>query len=166
MTITLHSAAETRKFGRTLAASLQAGDVVSLEGPLGAGKTTMLQGIAAGLGMRQQLTSPTFILFRTVELKRAVRGVRWLMHADAYRVEDPAELTAAGFQDFVGAPETLTVVEWGDRVRSLLPRGTVRIKLAQKGEERTVTYMTSRPQRASKTVWRPKPRSAKRGRAS
>jgi len=134
-----------------------------LEGPLGAGKTTLLQGIAAGLGVRQQLTSPTFILFRTVELKRAVRGIRWLVHADAYRVEDPAELTAAGFQDFAGAPETLTVVEWGDRVRELLPRGTVRITLAQKGEARTVTYT---PQRASKTTWRPKPRSAKRGRAS
>ena len=141
-----------RALGRSLARSLGSGDVVSLEGPLGAGKTTMLQGLAAGLGIRKRLTSPTFILFRVVKLPRAVRGITWLVHADAYRARSPREFTAAGFGDYIGAPETLTVVEWGDRVRPLLPRGTVRVRLRNvpavrgKHEARTVTYT---PRRAS-----------------
>jgi tRNA threonylcarbamoyladenosine biosynthesis protein TsaE len=136
-----------------MARTLRSGDVVSLEGPLGAGKTTLLQGLAAGLGIKKRLTSPTFILFRVVELPRAVRRlrkIRWLVHADAYRARSPREFTAAGFGDYLGAPETLTVVEWGDRVRPLLPRGTVRVRLKNvpatrsKREARTVTYTPRR----------------------
>lgn len=133
-----------------MARSLRSGDVVSLEGPLGAGKTTLLQGLAAGLGIRKRLTSPTFILFRVVKLPRAVRGIKWLVHADAYRARSPREFTAAGFGDYLGAPATLTVVEWGDRVRSLLPRGTVHVQLRHvsagrgNGEVRSVTYVPRR----------------------
>ncbi|MFO0702387.1 MAG: tRNA (adenosine(37)-N6)-threonylcarbamoyltransferase complex ATPase subunit type 1 TsaE [Candidatus Andersenbacteria bacterium] len=169
MTRTLATAAATRTLGRTLARQLAAGDVVSLEGPLGAGKTTLLQGIGAGLGIRKQLTSPTFILFRTVRLPRAVRGIRYLVHADAYRVRDPQELVAAGFLDYLGAPETLTVVEWGDRVRELLPLGTVRVQLAHRsgrGSVRDVRTVTVELKRGSKPAWRPRSKSARRGRAS
>lgn len=157
MTRTLSSASATRSLGRTLARSLHAGDVVSLEGPLGAGKTTLLQGLAAGLGVRKRLTSPTFILFRTIKLPRAVRGIRWLVHADAYRVAHARELMAAGFGDFVGATETLTVIEWGDRVPTLLPRGTLRVRLrysrSSRSDGRSVTYNA---RRGSKHIWRPR----------
>jgi len=149
VTRTLRTANATRALGRSLARGLAAGDVVSLEGPLGAGKTTLLQGLAAGLGIRKRLTSPTFILFRTIKLPRAVRGIRWLVHADAYRVANARELIAAGFGDYVGAAETLTVIEWGDRVKTVLPRGTMRVRLRYlrvgRGRDvRSVTYSAKR----------------------
>jgi len=135
MQIHLPDEHHTRALGRWIAGQLTGGQVLSLEGPLGAGKTTLLQGLADGLGMGAQLTSPTFILFRVVPIpsskKSSVKksGITQLVHADAYRVKDPAELVATGFTEFVGEPSTLVVVEWGDRVKKLLPKDTLHVHL-------------------------------------
>jgi len=132
MTITLKNAEETRALGAWLAEKVSGGDVVSLEGPLGAGKTTLLQALTQELGFKSKTTSPTFILFRVLPVTGSAakrRSIKQVVHADAYRVKDPAELVATGFTEYVGQPDTLTVVEWGDRVSAILPKSTLRIKL-------------------------------------
>ena len=139
----LQNATATRQFGRSLARKLRGGDVVSLEGTLCAGKTTLLQGLARGLSIKKNLTSPTFILFRTVRLPKEQRTIKWLMHADAYRIAKPQEFVAAGFLDFLGEPSTLTVIEWGDKIKKLLPRGTQRVILKQSGRVRSVIIKRS-----------------------
>jgi tRNA threonylcarbamoyladenosine biosynthesis protein TsaE len=137
--VSLKNAAATAQFGKWLATKVAGGDVVSLQGPLGAGKTTLLQGLAAGLGLKKRSTSPTFILFRVIALPRTRHGIRTLIHADAYRAKNADEFISAGFKEFLGDASTLTVIEWGDRVRTLLPRSTITIRL--KGETgRIVTY--------------------------
>ncbi len=138
MQVSLPDQQHTRALGHWLAEQLKGGRVVSLEGPLGAGKTTLLQGLAEGLGISMQVTSPTFILFRVLPVsgQRGARGgsaIKNLVHADAYRVKDPKELVATGFTEYVGQPDTLVVVEWGDRVKKLLPKDTVHIKLKRGG---------------------------------
>ncbi|MFH0831066.1 MAG: tRNA (adenosine(37)-N6)-threonylcarbamoyltransferase complex ATPase subunit type 1 TsaE [Parcubacteria group bacterium] len=141
MRIKLSNQQQTQKLGRWLATKLAGGQVVSLEGPLGAGKTTLLQGIAKGLGLKVQLTSPTFILFRNLTLPRPAgvrRSIKYLVQADAYRIKNPGELVATGFPEFVGQPQTLVVVEWGDRVLRLLPKDTLRIKLSCRRDGRSV----------------------------
>src|ERR1700749_3216919 len=97
-----------RDLGRELAGRLRAGDLVILTGPLGAGKTTLVQGIGAGLGVRGPVTSPTFVIAR---VHPSLTGGPALVHADAYRLNSPAEVDDL---DLDASLETsVTVVEWG-----------------------------------------------------
>ncbi len=99
----------TRAFGEALAALLRAGDLVVLSGDLGAGKTTLTQGIGAGLGIRGQVASPTFIIAR---VHPSVTGGPALVHVDAYRLGSLDELEALDLD--ASLEESVTVVEWGE----------------------------------------------------
>lgn len=100
------SPADMEAFGREIGAQLRAGDLVVLTGPLGAGKTTLTRGIAAGLGVRGPIQSPTFVIARTHP--SLVDGPP-LVHVDAYRLGSPAELDDLGL-DY---DNSVTIVEWG-----------------------------------------------------
>lgn len=113
------TAEETRAFGERLGAALEAGDVVILDGPLGAGKTTLTQGIAKGMGVKGRVTSPTFIIAR--EHKPQENGGPALVHVDAYRLLDSVGGTGAvdplGELDALDLDSELNdavvVAEWG-----------------------------------------------------
>ena len=99
---------DMRDLGRRLAALLRAGDLVILAGPLGAGKTTLVQGIGAGLGVRGPVTSPTFVIAR---VHPPLAGGPALVHADAYRLGSFGEVDDLDLDTDVG--RAVTVVEWG-----------------------------------------------------
>jgi tRNA threonylcarbamoyladenosine biosynthesis protein TsaE len=101
------SAEETRAVGRRLGAVARAGDVLLLEGRLGAGKTVLVQGLAEGLGCRGEVISPTFVLVRQYP------GRLELVHADLYRVESRAEIEALGLPAL--SEVGVLAVEWADR---------------------------------------------------
>jgi tRNA threonylcarbamoyladenosine biosynthesis protein TsaE len=106
--LTVATADDMRALGRRLAAVLRPGDLVVLSGDLGAGKTTLVQGIGAGLGVRGPVTSPTFVIAR---VHPSLTGGPALVHADAYRLSSPAEVDDL---DLDASLETsVTVVEWG-----------------------------------------------------
>ena len=106
--LTVASADDMVALGRRLAAVLLPGDLVVLSGDLGAGKTTLVQGIGAGLGVRGPITSPTFVIAR---VHPSLTGGPALVHADAYRLTSPAEVDDL---DLDASLETsVTVVEWG-----------------------------------------------------
>ena len=102
----ISSPADMEAFGRELGAALQAGDLVVLTGPLGAGKTTLTRGIGEGLGIRGPVQSPTFVLART---HPSEVGGAPLVHVDAYRLGSPAELDDLG----IDVERSVTIVEWG-----------------------------------------------------
>ena len=106
--ISIPTAARMRALGRRLAALLRPGDLVVLNGPLGAGKTTLVQGIGDGLGVRGPVTSPTFVIAR---IHPALRGGPALVHADAYRLGSPAEVDDLDLD--ADLDRSVTVVEWG-----------------------------------------------------
>jgi len=108
--LVLHSGGvgETRRLGALLGRLLRAGDVVLLTGPLGAGKTAFAQGVGAGLGVAGTINSPTFTILKEYA------GRLPLHHFDLYRIEDPAELFALGFEDYFGG-DGVAVVEWAER---------------------------------------------------
>jgi tRNA threonylcarbamoyladenosine biosynthesis protein TsaE len=109
VTIELSTADDTRAFGRRLAGLLRAGDLVILNGPLGAGKTVLAQGIGAGLGVVGTVTSPTFVIAR---VHRTVdQGHPPLVHADAYRLGSVAEVDDLDLD--ASLEESVTLVEWG-----------------------------------------------------
>lgn len=118
-----HSVAETKALGRRLAAPLRGGEVICLEGPLGAGKTTLVQGLAEGLGVVQRVTSPTFVL------SSIYRGSRLLLsHLDLYRLSGGSEFTAAGLEDPLW-DESVCVIEWAEKVAELLPEDRIWVRL-------------------------------------
>jgi tRNA threonylcarbamoyladenosine biosynthesis protein TsaE len=99
---------DMRALGERLARILKPGDLVVLDGPLGAGKTTLAQGIGAGLGVRGDVTSPTFVIAR---VHPSLTGGPSLVHADAYRVDGPLEIDDLDLDASV--PDSVTIVEWG-----------------------------------------------------
>lgn len=104
--ITLRTADDTRQLGRRLAGLLRAGDLLVLGGPLGAGKTTLVQGIGAGLAVSGRIASPTFVIARVHP------GPLPLVHVDAYRLGSLEEVDDLDLD--VSADEAVTVVEWGE----------------------------------------------------
>ena len=125
-----------RDLGRRLAALLRAGDLVILAGPLGAGKTTLVQGIGAGLGVRGPVTSPTFVIAR---VHPAVTGSGpALVHADAYRLGSFGEVDDLDLDTDAGS--AVTVVEWGTGLAEPLAEDRLEITIEpdQDGDVRTV----------------------------
>ncbi len=117
-TTTLRTPEETLAFGRDVAATLSAGDVLALCGELGAGKTHFVKGLAAGLGAECEVTSPTFTLIHEY------RGGRLpLFHADWYRIDDERDLVKIGIDDCL-AEDGIVVVEWADKFPGALPART------------------------------------------
>src|SRR5712692_12106208 len=123
--IRIATAGEMRALGQRLAGRLRAGDLVILAGPLGAGKTTLVQGIGAGLGVRGPVTSPTFVIAR---VHPAVAGPGpALVHADAYRLGSIAEVDDLDLDtDAAGA---VTVVEWGSGLAEGLAEDRLEISI-------------------------------------
>jgi tRNA threonylcarbamoyladenosine biosynthesis protein TsaE len=107
--IEVATAAGMQALGRRLAGLLHAGDLVVLSGPLGAGKTTLVQGIGQGLGVRGPVTSPTFVIAR---VHPALGGGPGLVHADAYRLGSVAEVDDLDLD--ASLDDCVTVVEWGE----------------------------------------------------
>jgi tRNA threonylcarbamoyladenosine biosynthesis protein TsaE len=132
------TAQQMRALGARLAALLRAGDLVVLTGPLGAGKTTLAQGIGAGMSVRGPVTSPTFVIAR---VHPALRGGPALVHADAYRLGSRAEVDDLDLD--ADADSSVTVVEWGEGlVEDLAPgylTATLRLAGVPGDETRTVT---------------------------
>jgi tRNA threonylcarbamoyladenosine biosynthesis protein TsaE len=126
------SAAGTEAFGRELAAALRGGDTVCLSGGLGAGKTTLVRGIVAGLGHPdpREVQSPTFALLHRYEGGRCP-----VHHLDLFRVEDPAALEAQGILDVLGDPEAIALVEWCERAPAAFEDAAWRLELEIVGEE-------------------------------
>ncbi len=127
--ITSTSVEDTLAIGRRLGAEAQPNDVIALTGPLGAGKTYLAKGIAAGLQVNDTrvVNSPTFVLVNEYT------GRLHMYHVDAYRLAGSAELAALGFEDMCGAGG-LVVVEWADKIQDLLPADSLSIELTLAGE--------------------------------
>ena len=121
--------AATRELGARLAAELQAGDLVLLSGPLGAGKTSLTQGIGAALGVRGAVTSPTFVLARTH------RGPLPLVHVDAYRLREAGARLELDDLDLDAAlDDAVTVVEWGEGLAERLTDSWLHVLLERPAE--------------------------------
>jgi tRNA threonylcarbamoyladenosine biosynthesis protein TsaE len=122
------SPAETEALGARLGSALRSGDVVALIGPLGAGKTQLTKGIAAGAGASEQVTSPTF------KLVNEYAGRIPLYHLDAYRLGGADDLVALGCDELFEG-DGAAVVEWADRVEDALPADCLRIEIGIAGAD-------------------------------
>lgn len=126
-TVETRSADETRRLAVTLTPLLLPGDALSLSGGLGSGKTTFVQGIAAGLGVPERVTSPSFVLMKEYS------GRYPLLHLDVFRLKTAQEVLDLGYEEFMD-PSHVVVVEWGDMIEPLLPREHLMVAFEMTGE--------------------------------
>lgn len=137
MTAKLPTVEDTRVFGADLARILRAGDLIILTGPLGAGKTALAQGIAAGLRVQGEVTSPTFVIARVHRPDRARGGRLPMVHVDAYRlgmVKDPrAEVDDLDLDADV--EDSVTLVEWGEGMVEQLSEAYLEVRIDRHDDE-------------------------------
>ena len=129
-----HNPQETFELGRQFATPLRRGDVLALEGDLGAGKTQFAKGLAAGLGVESDVTSPTFTLIHEYPGGRLP-----LFHIDLYRLEDEDEVLGIGLDEYLDG-DGVTVIEWADKFAALMPKGVrwIRFRVLE-GDDREIT---------------------------
>jgi len=127
---------ETIEAGRKYAGNLKGGEVIGLIGELGGGKTVFVKGLAEGLGIKDLITSPTFVLLKEYKLSPRhlhLEGVKtevlgFMVHVDAYRVESFKDIKSIGIEDYLGRDNTIVIVEWAEKIRKTLPKNTIYIK--------------------------------------
>ncbi len=135
-TVATTSAEETTALGERLGKMLSPGDVLALFGDLGAGKTTLTRGIALGLGLAADIHSPTFTLIHEHP------GAVPLYHVDLYRLSSEEEIETLGLDEYIYS-DGVTIIEWADRMESLLPNDRLDITLRMVGDtERELTFET------------------------
>ena len=127
-TFSTTSPSQTKKIGERLAGdTLKAGPrkravVFGIIGNLGGGKTTFLQGFAKGLGIKEKILSPTFVIMK----KFSISNFQFsnFYHIDCYRIKNPKEILALGFKEIISNPENIVAVEWADKIKKILPKET------------------------------------------
>ena len=111
----IHSETEMLEYGKKLGASLKAPSVLELLGDVGAGKTTLVRGIAKGLGIKEDVTSPSFTISKEYQKKKYR-----LVHYDFYRLSDPG-IMSEDLAEAIADQNTITIIEWGNTVQNILP---------------------------------------------
>ena len=134
--ILTHSPEETRTLGAKLAARLAPGDVILLDGDLGAGKSELARGIARGLGIPGPVPSPSFTILNVYENGRCP-----LYHFDWYRIESPEEIYEMGMEEHLGG-DGIALVEWSARAEECLPEKALRVRiLPLSAESRAIEFL-------------------------
>ena len=129
LTLVSHSLSDTRRLGALLGQLLEGDEVICLEGELGTGKTSLIQGIGQGQGIREPLTSPTFTLVNEYQGRQAP-----LYHVDLYRLDTTEEMIAAGMDGYF-RDGGICVIEWAEKARDILPPECLYITLRHVSEE-------------------------------
>ena len=125
-----HSAEETRALAAKIAKSTPNGSVFALDGNLGAGKTVFASGFAAGLGIAEPVSSPTFTIVQEYPYAKGM-----FFHLDLYRIDGPDAALAFGIDEFLYAPDAISLVEWPERIDGLFPPGTVLVTIERTENE-------------------------------
>lgn len=133
MKVITKSDKETIKLAITYAKNLQGGEIIALSGNLGAGKTIFTKGLAHALGVKHVVNSPTFNILKLYPTTNNL-GIITLVHIDAYRLKSSNELEALGVQEYFDNPNFVTVIEWPEKIKKILPKKTEHITIKQLNE--------------------------------
>ncbi|MBI1866304.1 MAG: tRNA (adenosine(37)-N6)-threonylcarbamoyltransferase complex ATPase subunit type 1 TsaE [Candidatus Staskawiczbacteria bacterium] len=126
------SAKKTQELGKILAKEIlkqnlnKTALVLALQGDLGGGKTTFLQGFAKGLGIKERILSPTFVILKRFKID--IKNFKNFYHIDCYRLNNAKDINKLGFKDIILNPENIVAIEWPERIKKILPKSTIIIK--------------------------------------
>ena len=136
--IITNSEQETFDWAKNFAQELKGGEVIGLIGDLGAGKTVFAKGLADGLGVKNTVTSPTFVIMKVYEIRNLKSEIRNLTHIDAYRLKSEADIIAIGADEYFERKDTVTVIEWPENIKKILPKKTIFIEFKIQKNTRTI----------------------------
>lgn len=146
--IITNSEQETFDWAKNFAQGLKGGEIIGLTGDLGAGKTIFTKGLADGLGIKKTVTSPTFVIMKIYEIKnQPARGwsasggksdIRYLTHIDAYRLKSEEDIIAIGADEYFGRKDTITIIEWPENIKKVLPKKTIYININYEEENKRI----------------------------
>ena len=150
------SAVQTKKLGRALAGKIlktklgKKAFIIDLEGELGSGKTAFLQGFAKGLGVKENITSPTFVILKRFRInspgsslcvrKNSSSKFKNFYHIDCYRIKGVKEIINLGLKEIIAEPKNIVAIEWAERVGRIMPKNSVRIKFNFIDEKRRIIF--------------------------
>lgn len=131
------SARETQELGEKLASDINKGAVLALYGDLGSGKTTFIQGLAKGFGIKQRVLSPTFVIMRQYRIAndKLKTTNHYFYHLDLYRIESDRDVEGLGLGEIMMDGDNLTAIEWPEKIANLLPRNRIEIYFEYLGED-------------------------------
>ena len=124
-----YSVSQTKNLGKKLAQDIlkfslkKKAIVIALKGELGSGKTTFLQGFAKGLGIKDRILSPTFVILKNFQLPTS--NFKCFYHIDCYRIKKPKELLILGFKEIISNPQNIVAIEWAEKVNKILPKESI-----------------------------------------
>jgi len=119
-----NSAKQTKDIAQDIAKTIKPGQVIALYGDLGAGKTTFIQGLALGLGIKQPVTSPSFVIMNQYDIpKKKLK----LCHFDFYRYQENSEQSPADILDYLNNKGYICLIEWADRIEKIIPKNAIKI---------------------------------------
>jgi tRNA threonylcarbamoyladenosine biosynthesis protein TsaE len=120
---------QTLKLAKKYSKHFKGGEVILLQGNLGAGKTVFVKGIAQGLGIKKRITSPTFVLMKVYDVEPRIHsGIKTLIHVDAYRVE-LKDLINIGLEEYLNKKDAVVVIEWGEKMEKYLKKYKIKFKI-------------------------------------
>lgn len=127
-----HNLADTAKIAQNLLSNLGDKNILALSGNLGAGKTTFVKFLAACLGVKENITSPTFVLLKVYEIEK--QRYQKFVHVDCYRLDGNEDLVDIGLQDYVSDDGNLVLIEWADKISNLPKEKVLQVKIEILGE--------------------------------
>jgi tRNA threonylcarbamoyladenosine biosynthesis protein TsaE len=126
---------QTRQIAKVFADSLSGGEVIALTGDLGAGKTTFTKGIALALGIKDKITSPTFVLMKQYITKLNKQKIKNFIHTDCYRFVSSSDALSIGLDEYLGQSKTICIIEWPEIIQDILPDETIWININHVSED-------------------------------
>lgn len=113
-----------------VAKTLHGGEILALSGDLGSGKTTFTKALGKALGIRETITSPTFVMMQQYQTGKENKQGQplWLYHLDLYRTKDYTDVASLGIEQYWGHPQTVTVIEWADKISAHLPKNRIELE--------------------------------------
>jgi len=124
--ITSNSAVFTKKLGKNFSKIISNGDIILFSGELGGGKTTFISGLAKGLGIRENISSPSFTILNVYNTHRKNK----LVHADFYRLENIEDIAEIGVEDYLYDKRAVVCMEWGDKIRKYIDRDCLEVEIS------------------------------------
>lgn len=119
---------QTQKFALSLLKSIKNNKVLAFNGDLGSGKTTFIQGLAKGLGIKDKILSPTFVIFKKYKVSNH-KKIKWFYHFDLYRISSHEEVIDLGFEEIISDKISIVAIEWAEKIEKILPKDALKVKI-------------------------------------
>jgi len=129
ITIISNSEKETFDFAKNFAKQLKGGKIIELYGNLGAGKTIFTKGLASGIGIKEVINSPTFVIMKIYKIKKKYNKIKNLVHIDAYRINSDEDIIDIGIKEYFNRDDTIIIIEWAENIKKIILQKSIKIKI-------------------------------------